>query len=317
MRSLVVGAVLIALETTASVHGQTAAVPCGGRLYRGFDSRLTGELLARIPEATKDFVGLEVDGAQVFLAASDALYTVDAGKIAVTRSTEPITAIAVDRQGDLLVQTQQTIRLIPRPPAKPFSVPAGHLVGRIVGSGAESFIEVRDEGGDRTLIVRRPNDFAPFPLVRLRGAKGPLAWTSTGATAIMNGSIVTMAVTDGRLAGADGERAFSDATDVAQLPDGRVVVALEHLLVLTGPTGRLVLAMIHAAARPAGQSLIVFDRDQGLLWRVSGLEQVGDVTADQRHAETLLAEWRRTRDLQVGLEAARILGCQVLASGAR
>jgi hypothetical protein len=80
-------------------------------VYHGFDSRLTGELLARIPEATQDFVGLEVDGEQVFVAATNAVNLMDGGTVAITRLSEPLRAIAVDRQGDVLLQSDRTIRV--------------------------------------------------------------------------------------------------------------------------------------------------------------------------------------------------------------
>lgn len=306
---LLVGSVSLSSQTTT-------AVPCNGKVYRGFDSRLTGELLARIPEATKDFVGLEVDGKQVFVAARDAVYAVDAGKVAVTRSDEPLQGIAMDRQGDLLVQSRQTIRIIPRSPGKPFSAPGESITGRIVASGADSFLEIRDEADNRTrLIAHRASDFAPFQLATLQGVRGPIAWTPTGMAAILDSGVMVMALKDSSLVGVDRDRAFGDATGITQLPDGRIIVALKNLLLITGKEGRLVLAAIHGAVRPAGSSAIVFDRSSGYLWQVSGLDKVGNTAADRRHADDLLSRWKKSGDVQSGLEAARILGCQVLSVG--
>jgi len=303
------------LLTQRTSSAQTTVVPCDGQIYRGFDSRLTGEILARIPEATKDFVGLEADGQQVFVASRDSVYVVDHGKVAVSRSTEPILAIAVDRQGDLLIQSQQTIRVIPRPPAKPFSAPVKAVTGRITGSGADSFLEIREGADHRTqLMIRRAADFEPLQFVTLEGNLGPLNWGPNGMAVILDGGIMVTREKDSSLAGVDRDTGFADATGIVPLPDGRVIVALKSFLVMTGGTGRLILAAISASVRSSGTTLIVFDRRTGFLWRVSGFESVGEAAADRRHADDLLTEWKKTGNRESALEAARILGCDVLST---
>jgi hypothetical protein len=318
VRQLSLSVCLLSLLSAASAaYQQTTPVPCGGQVYKGFDSRLTGELLTRIPEATKDFVGLEVDGKQVFIATATGVFMISDGKVARTRSSEPLDAIAVDGQGDLLMQSRRTIRILPRVSGKAFSVPGETIAGRIIGSGADSFLETRRDATGRTeLIARRTSDFAGFQLLTLQGDVGPLAWTPAGLAAIVDGGIVTMDRKDAGVGAIDRDRGYTEATGISRLSDGRVVVSLKNLLMLTTGTTRLVLAAIHGATRAADSSLVVFDRETGYVWRVTGLEKVGDAAADKRHAEQLLSQWKQNRDTKAGLEAARILGCSALAQAA-
>jgi hypothetical protein len=70
--------------------------------------------------------------------------------------------------------------------------------------------------------------------------------------------------------------------------------------------------LIRARVRWTNNALYVLDERLGLLWKVSGLEQLGTAESDKAHAMTIL------KQLPAGasetdsrfLEAARIVGCE-------
>ena len=123
---------------------------------------------------------------------------------------------------------------------------------------------------------------------------------------------MTMDRKDAALVSVDRDLGYTEAMGITRLSDGRVVVSLKNVLMLTTSTTRLVLAAIRAAVRSSDSAMVVFDLESGYLWRVSGLERVGNPAADRSHAEELLSQWKQKQDTRAGLEAARIVGCSAL-----
>jgi hypothetical protein len=307
------------LALALSLASQTA-VPCGGKIFTGFDTRLSVEIVGRVPPSSTDrLVGLESDGQQVFVATEHRLMMLQAGKPAAAANLpEPLVGIAVDEHGNLFLQFAHSVRVVPRlkgAAAQTISVENG--LGPLRGSATNGFLEVTRTPDRARLSIRRTTDLAAFPIADVAGGLGPVSWTPAGLAAVVDNSIVRLSRRDERLTVLDEDTGFAHAGDIALLPDGRAVVALAHVLLLTDGRSRLVIAGADAAVRASGTAVIVFDKNSGFVWRVTGLDRVGVPALDLRHAEELLKQWRQSGDDRVGLEAARIAGCAALTTQAR
>jgi len=309
----------LALALSFATPPPQAAVPCGGRIFTGFDTRLSVEIVGRVPPSPTDrFVGLESDGQQVFVATEHRLMMLQAGKPAAASTLpEPLVGMAVDEHGNLFLQFAHSVRVVPRSKGATATIAAENGLGPLRGSATNGFLEVTRTANRARLSIRRTTDLAAFPIADVAGRLGPVSWTPAGLAAVVDNSVVRLSRRDERLTVLDEDTGFAHAGDIALLPDGRAIVALEHVLLLTDGRSRLVIAGAHAAVRASGPAVIVFDKNSGFVWRVSGLDKVGVPALDMRHAEELLRQWRQSGDERVGLEAARIAGCVALTATGR
>jgi hypothetical protein len=302
----------LALATAEGLIAQTR-VPCGGQLYTGFDSRLSVDALGRLPSDAAPVVGLEVDRDQIFAATPTKLFLFQKDKPTVSSALPgQLMSMAIDEAGTLLLQFGDSFRTIPRGSQGVREWTTPRWSGQAHGSGATSFLEIVREPSGAALVVRRPADLAPLPFVRLPGALGPAAWTQSGLVAVLDQRVVELNTVTSHFTEIGRDAGYTRARDLTVLQDGRVVLALDKTLVLIGTNARLILAGFSGRVRAFESGIVAVDEASGFLWHVNGLGNVGEASLDQRHAQELLTRYRQTRNRQLALEAARIVGCSAL-----
>lgn len=302
---------VVAALLTGVVAAQSAPGDCSSLSFRGFDSRLDVELVARVDLGGSQVTGFEVAGGRPVIAFERRLLGIDNGRLMSMPSLERIDGLAADANGRLWVQHGTRVRRV----GKERVEAAGELAPdrRLHNSGHALFMQSAALDGRTRLVVHGLTEEAVLPPVDLEGGKlVTLSWSQAGMAAVVGGSLVAWpagARSVTRLLEDEGLRA---ARDVALVAPGRSVVALPDTLALVTDRGIAVLALIRARVRWSDNALFVLDESWGAVWKVSGLDRLGTVDGDKAHASAILKQLPPgAPETHLGfLQAARIVGCE-------
>ena len=85
---------------------------CLDSIYRGFDSRLTVDLVGRAPIGTDPIVGFEVVNGRAVVAYPHRVVGVGDGRLVAQPSLDRISSLAVDSVGTVWIQTSNGVKRI-------------------------------------------------------------------------------------------------------------------------------------------------------------------------------------------------------------
>lgn len=303
-------AVVAALVTTTAA-AQSAPSGCSSLAFKGFDSRLNVELVARVDLGGSRITGFEIAAGRPVIAFERRLLGIDNGRLVSMPSLERIDGLAADANGQLWVQQGTRVRRVGKERVEAAGeLPPGR---RLHNSGHALFMQSAALEGRTRLVVHGLAEEAALPPVDLEGGKlVTLSWSQAGMAAVVGGSLVAWPAGARSVTRLLEDEGLRSARDVALVAPGRSVVALPDTLALVTDRGIAVLALIRARVRWADNALFVLDESWGAVWKISGLDRLGSVDGDKVHASAILKQLpsKAPETHPAFLQAARIVGCE-------
>lgn len=298
------------VAAAADASAQPAPAACSSVAYRGFDSRLDVELVARVDLSDATVKGFEIAAGRPVIAFERRLVGIDNGRLVSMPSLEKIDALAVDATGQLWVQHGTKIRRVAKDKIESVRQIASGV--RLHNSGHVMFVQSTSMNDGTRLVVHTGDWRRSLPPIEIKGGKlASIGWNHVGLATVVGSSLVTWpagAAKATRLLEDDG---LQSAHDVTLASANRAVVALPNTLAMVTEKGFAVLALIRARVRWSDEALFVLDEGSGGVWKVTGLDRLGTAETDKAHAARIMklvpADAPETHP--AFLEAARIVGC--------
>jgi hypothetical protein len=297
--------------TTGAASAQPGPAACSSVAYRGFDSRLDVELVARVDLGGAAVTGFEIAKGRPVIAFERRLLGIDNGRLVSMPSLERIDALAVDAAGRLWVQHGKKIRRVSKDKLEAVAEIADGA--RLHNSGHVVFLQSASLNGKTRLVVHAGEAGRSLPPLDLEGGKlASVGWNPVGMAAVIGSSLVTWPAGGKKVTRLLDDEGLLSARDVSLVSASRAVVALPNTLALVTERGIAVLALIRARVRWADDALYVLDETWGLVWKISGLERLGTAESDKAHAAKILklVPSGAPDTHPAFLEAARIVGCE-------
>jgi hypothetical protein len=307
MTSVLVASTVI----VASAAKDPTSSTCSSVAYRGFDSRLNVELLARVNLRGSPVTGFEVADGRPVIALERRLVGVDGSRVVSMPSIDRIDRMAVDASGAVWVQSGTNVRRLSKKRLEQVrSVEDGT---RLYNSGNVAFLQTQRRDGATLLNIVSSDARQGLPPFRIEGEDVSSAtWNSVGLAAAAGDTLIAWPAGSPKVIRLRRDDGLRSARDVSLVAPDRAVVALPGTLALVTDRGVAVLALMHARVRWANNALYVLDQTLGLVWKISGVERLGSAESDNAHVMSILKQLPRgasETDTRF-LEAARIVGCQ-------
>lgn len=286
-------------------------ISCNQSVYAGFDSRLATEVVGRLPPDSTSIQGFEIVNARPLVAFRHQLMALARNETASLPSLEPIDGIAVDAAGRVHLQYQSRISTVGTVQVESDANLSRTVTGRLFDSGNPLFAEARTEGNLVRFIARNADGRA-LPIVTVPGKLRAASWNSVGLAAVVGDDLFAWPGGSKKFLRLASDPGLRSAIDVCMVSQDRVVVALEHVVLLVSPNTRLVLVGFPARCRWDKGVLYLLDGQRGIIWTVRGVDKLGNPEQDTAYATSLIRALPREaqeNNLRV-LEAARILGCR-------
>jgi hypothetical protein len=284
--------------------------PCYRQPYRGFDSRLTAEAIGLAPLDARDVRGFEIVSGRPVVALSHRLIGLDGNQPVFFPSLDVIDGIAVDDRDHLWVQTGESVR---RFVGERLESVRALRAGVVVHDSGHALLAESSTSPEATQIVlRSPEQRRSLPPLVAEGRLTAMSWNQAGLAAIVDSTLITWPAGAKSATRLYADVGLANARDVCLLSPTRAIIALQHVVVLIDKGTVLVLAVMPARVRQVDGIVYLLEPRSGIVWRISGIDKVGDRDGDRAHATRLLTQLPKDRpenDLAF-LEAARIVGCE-------
>jgi hypothetical protein len=284
--------------------------PCYRQPYRGFDSRLTTEAIGRVPIDASDVRGFEIVGGRPVVALSHRLVGLDGNQPVFFPSLDAINSLAVDDHEHLWVQTGEKVRRFVGDRMEVVRTVKNGVT--VYDSGHALLAEGLSSQGAMQIVLRSPTQERSLPPLVAEGRLTAMSWNLAGLAAIVDSTLVTWPAGGKSATRLYADEGLASARDVCLLSPTRAIVALQNFVVLIDKGSPLVLAIMPARVRQVDGVVYLLDQRGGIVWKISGIDQVGDRDHDRAYAARLLTHLPKGRpenDLAF-LEAARIVGCE-------
>ena len=276
---------------------------CVDSQYIGFDSRLTTRLIARFPPTESALVDFHMVSGRPVVLLKDRLLLY--GGAAVPREI-PVTAasageafgLSVDQAGKVRLQRGGDVYIIT---ADSLSRDPGFLPeGKLFGSGKPVLLEARKSGRFENLTFNRGSGDT-FPIASLEGDLRAAFWGSAGMAAVVGKSLFVWSENSEDLNRLALDTGLERARGVCLTAAGQAVVTLLDSVALVTAEDQIMIVGMRARCDASQGRLYLADDRSGEIWEVSGLEKLGILKEDERHAADLL------KGLPSGI--GRKLGC--------
>lgn len=309
-RPAIIAVLTLSAVVVASAAKDPTPSPCSSVAYRGFDSRLNVELLARVNLHGSPVTGFEVADGKPVIAFERRLVGVDGSRLFSMPSIDRIDSMAVDASGGVWVQSGTSVRRLSQERLE--RVRTVETGTRLHNSGNVAFLQSQRRDGATLLSIVSSDARHRLPPFRIEGEDvSSAAWNSVGLAAVAGDTLIAWPAGSQKVIRLRLDEGLRSTRDVSLVAPDRAVVALPGTLALVTDRGVAVLALIRARLRWSNNALYVLDEKVGLLWKVSGLEKLGTADGDKAHARAILTQ------LPAGaseadsrfLESARIVGC--------
>jgi hypothetical protein len=284
---------------------------CSNAVYLGFDSRLKTDLVGRLPATKEQVQGFEIVRGKPLVAFPHLLVAFGSDKSVSFTPPDTIVGITADSTDHIRLQTANGIQMLKDSGFKPDTSLTSTVEGHLSNSGNRVFLDTLEKDSQVHLVARR-DDGTALPIANVKGALHAISWDELGLAAVIDNSLFVW-----ELGGSDFVRLKSDvgleaARSVCLVGPRRAVVTLPNVVVLVTEDTQTPIVGFAARCAWAHSILYLLDERGGLIWSVTGLEQLGKRSADQAYAKKLLGELPANADENAPrfLEAARILGCQ-------
>ena len=169
---------------------QTAG-SCLDSIYRGFDSRLTVDLVGRAPIGTDPIVGFEVVNGRAVVAYPHRVVGVGDGRLVAQPSLDQISSLAVDSVGTVWIQTSNGVKRIGSERLETVEALQPKAGRRLQNSGSALFLEV-EAGKSATEIGFRSPTGAHRPALRFSGRLGASSWNRDGFVAAADDTLIAL-----------------------------------------------------------------------------------------------------------------------------
>jgi len=305
-----------AFAVVAAVGFQSAPRPkpdCGAS-FAGFDSRAQVELIARLPISSAYPVGLEVTPSGPVVASRSMLFgVVGTDQLVTIPFEQAVSAIAVDADDRLVLQTDRGIVAVTRAGPQPLKAWGDGVHGVVVNSGQRQFIEAISADGVTRFVARTPESAATFGLAEIDGVFRAASWDASGLTAVVGTKLIRWTQGTNTLERIASDEGLKEASGVCTLGLDRTVVTLRTSTLLFTRTSMVVIAAVGGLCRVRDGHLYVFDGRLQRLWRLNDLSRLGDPEKDLARAKELVVlsvtQDRPFRETPEFGEAVRLVGC--------
>jgi hypothetical protein len=280
-----------------------AAENCHEKMYRGFDSRLTTQIVARFPADVVVGFG-SVAGKTIVAYPNRIMDATSNHELASVPHDSTIRELLTSPTGVRLV-TNSGIEVPGRDGFEvvdPKGIPGGD---RAAQDGTSSMLIAHQEAGQADFRVQTDRG-ARVPFVAVSGTVQKLSWTRAGMAVIVDDSLYTLAAGDSHLESTTPDPVLAHATDLCMVGPSRAVVMLPNTAVLYDHGRHTILVALSGRCSWDGNSLYLFDKTSGFVWKIDGLQNVGDPT----RTATFLGELatRGASDERSFRELARFIG---------
>jgi hypothetical protein len=156
-------------------------------------------------------------------------------------------------------------------------------------------------------------------LFAVSGRLKRLSWNPSGLAAIVDGKLLTFATGDSQAWISPKDAALDDAVDLCMLGPARTIVTLPHLVAVYSKGYRTVLVAMSARCQWDGTLLYLFDEQRAEIWRIKGLQQVGDPQETKEFVARLTEQARISsrRGDRALTELTRLVGSTAASKAAR
>jgi hypothetical protein len=305
------GGMLIAIASATQAVAQAPASACSTVAYRGFDSRLQVEAVGRVVTQGERITGFEMSNGRPVVAFERRLVAIDGERQFVMPSIDVIETLAVDAEGGLWIQQGGRLRRVAK--EKLETVRPLSAAVRLYNSGHTLFLESETQGNATRLTVRTADERGALPPFHIEGGTAvAVSFSTLGIAAVVGDSLLAWSPGAKNVTTLRRDSGLRFARDVALIAPQRAVIALPNTLALITDRGATILAFLKARVRWSNGALYVLDEQWGLIWKLTGIEQIGTPGADKAHATKLLKQLPQgASETDVNfLEAARLVGCE-------
>ena len=288
-----------------------AEASCTESVYQGFDSRLTLDLVGRLPTDRDGIRGFEVARGKPLVAFSHRLLGIESDALVSMPSLDSIEALTVDAAGRPRLQSTRGIQTIGASQLQPDTVLSQVVAGRLFNSGNNVFVDAVTK--DRSVqFLARQLDGKSIPIVSAKGELRTASWNAIGLAAIVEETLLVWQAGGRELVRLRTDVGLRSARDACLLGPRRAVVALPHVVVLITDKAQIVLVAFAGRCRWADGVLYLLDERYGLIWSVRGIDKIGNALDDAAYAAMIIRALPKdaTEANPRFLEAARILGCE-------
>jgi hypothetical protein len=158
----------------------------------------------------------------------------------------------------------------------------------------------------------RLDDTRATPLFTAKNHVRSIEWNRESFTVVTSDRVLRVDTASGRSTVLDVDGAYARASSVTRVDDRSALVTLGATTLMVAPGYRLIVAGVSGLVRRAESEMYFAEQTSRFVWRLRGVEKLGNRQDDERHAQALLSKARATGDTRLGLEAARIIGCSAL-----
>jgi hypothetical protein len=284
---------------------------CSNTVYLGFDSRLKPDLIGRLPPTKEQVQGFEIVRGKPVVVFPDLLVAFRSDKSVSLTPPATILGITTDATDRVRLQTASGIEVLQDSGFEPDSKLTSTVTGHLSNSGNTVFLETMEQDSQVHLVAMRADGTA-LPIANIKGELRAVSWNDLGLAVIVNDSLYVWEAGASQLVLLKTDTGFRAARNVCLVGPRRAVVALPNVVVLVTDDTQTPIVGFTARCSWTHGILYLLDERGGLIWTVTGLEQLGTKSADHAYALTLLNQLPSDADENAPrfLEAARILGCE-------
>jgi hypothetical protein len=304
-------ALLAPISTQNKPAEMPAKAPCYQAVYLGFDSRLKTEVIARLPDIKEPIRGFEILHGRPLIALTHQVITIDRGHAVALPVANEIRGISVTSHGQLLVQTSGGVETLGQTDLTTDRVLTSKVSGRLYDSGNAVLMEARAKNDLVQFVAWGPTGNS-FLVSTVQGTFHAASWNDVGLAISSGNSLLVWEAGGKTVSRLIADKGLQQTRDLCLLAPTRVVVALQATVVLvTSEAMTVIVAMPSARCRLENGILYLLDGKTGLIWKVSGIEQLGTKEGNRAHAEELIRKIPKDQgaNSQQFMEAARIIGC--------
>lgn len=286
-----IGGAVATVAVTATLSfgllAQSGAAPSGAPTYLGFDSRLEAEPLFRHspPQQTH------------FVAGSKGLLFVSPGSLVWREGSSAakillpggVRSALTDAAGDLWLDVGSGLARLGAKGFENALFEPGDKT-RFFSSGASRMLRTTEASGAVTFAVVDATTRDSPGLLTMPGELRCAEWSDNGLAAVVDDTLLVLRSGAKAPQLLDKSDAYKDCFGLLLLDDGRVLVAVDHALLLTAERYRHVVAVMRARLARRSTDIFVSDQRNGIVWQVRGTERVGPRAKDLEHAQRLNAK---------------------------
>ena len=185
------------------------------------------------------------------------------------------------------------------------------VTGHLSNSGNTAFLDTTEKDS-QVHFVARSSDGSALPIADVRGKLHAVSWDEIGLAAVLDNSLFVWEAGGSEFVRLKADFDLQVARSVCLVGPRRAVVALPSAVVLVTEDAETPILGFTARCAWAHGILYLLDERGGLIWTVTGLEQLGTRSADRAYALKLVGQMPTNADESDPrfLEAARSLGCE-------